>query len=295
MIFKDLFYAMKSPGRYGDFLKRKGWMVFLYGFFLITAYFLIVNVVPMARFQILYGGFQGIVERGVPDFELENGRLHLKDSWYLDEQGVYVDIDTSRDWVQENQEEVEKILQDGSYYAVMIADGSTMAVKSDGSVEIFHFGDLTGLNLSKDDIYQFIPLLDLIIVLIMIAWYIADIALFFLGALILGLAGLIFRQAFNARLSFGQLFLLSIYAKTAALILKGVLNVFSIPVPFGTAMYMAISCGYLALAIKGISEEQERERQLSEMNASWKGGNPVWKPEGRDEDPDRNMNENSGE
>ena len=142
---------------------------------------------------------------------------------------------------------------------------------------------------------QFIPLLDLIIVLIMIAWYIADIALFFLGALILGLAGLIFRQAFNARLSFGQLFLLSIYAKTAALILKGVLNVFSIPVPFGTAMYMAISCGYLALAIKGISEEQERERQLSEMNASWKGGNPVWKPEGRDEDPDRNMNENSGE
>ena len=68
MIFKDLFYAVKSPGRYGDFLKRKGWMVFLYGFFLITAYFLIVNVVPMARFQILYGGFQGVVERCDPEF-----------------------------------------------------------------------------------------------------------------------------------------------------------------------------------------------------------------------------------
>lgn len=305
MIFKDIFNAVKAPGKYGEFLKRKGWMVFLYGVLLITIYFLIVNVIPVARFQFAYGGFRQVAEKAIPEFRLEDGRLYLEKTWYLNEshgredgswringEGIYLNIDTSREWVEGDMDEIQDILRDDSYSTVLIADSSNMAVKSEGRVQFINFSDLEGLNFSKEDIYRFIPMLDLFVILVLIVWYVFDIVIFFLGALIISLIALIIRAALKSQVTFGRLFALCIYARTLPLIIKMILNTFHIPVPFFWMMSVILSLAYLALAMKGIIEEQELEAQMNRMENSWKAGEPVWKPAGEEkEDQEKDKKE----
>ena len=266
-MFRDMYYAVKSPAAYKEFLTRKKWKVFFYGVLLITIYFLLVNVFPFARFQIMHGGFQTLAERYIPEFELRNGKLHMDDTFHVDQSGMYIDVDTSSVWVESQQQEVMKILKSRYYSTVLIVDSKTMAMKNDGKIQMIDFRDFGGMNLTKSDIYGYIPILNIILAVFMVVWYLFDIALFFFGVLVLSLLGLIARAVIKADLTFGQIFVMGVYARTLSLAIKAVLNMFQVGVPFFWMMSMIISVVYLSLAFKQIREEKEEEERRAALEA----------------------------
>ena len=266
-MFRDMYYAVKSPAGYKEFLTRRKWKVFFYGVLLITIYFLLVNVFPFARFQIMHGGFQTLAERYIPEFELRDGRLHMEETYHLDQAGLYMDIDTSSIWVENQQQEVMEILKSRYYTSVLIIDSKTLAMKSDGKIQMMDFKDLDGINLKKSDIYGYIPMLNIILAVFMVIWYLFDIALFFFGVFVLSLLGLIVKAVVKAELTFGQIFIMGVYARTLSLAMKAVLNMFHVGVPFFWMMSMIISVVYLSLAFKHIREEKEEQEQKAALEA----------------------------
>ncbi|MEY8338224.1 DUF1189 domain-containing protein [Lachnospiraceae bacterium 62-35] len=259
MIFVDLAYAVKSPSKYKRFLDRKAWQVILYGVLLIAVYFLLANVLPMVRFQRMYGNFQALVERHIPEFELKNGRFYMEPVFFLDESRIYVDVDTSMEWVSARQDEVMNILKDRYYMTVIISDSRNMAVKSNDDIQFIDFQNLYGMNFGKKDLYRFIPVINTVITLGMILWYLFDIALFFFGILILSLIGLGIKSAIGGDLSFGKIYCLSVYARTLPLMIKMLLALVHIRIPFFWLMSIAISAAYLNAAFKKLQEEKEQE------------------------------------
>ncbi|RGY98109.1 DUF1189 domain-containing protein [Clostridium sp. AM58-1XD] len=266
-MFRDMYYAVKSPAEYKEFLTRKKWKIFLYGVLLITIYFLLVNVFPFARFQIIHGGFQTLAERYIPEFELRDGRLYMDDTFHVDQAGMYMDVDTSSVWVENQQQEVMEIMRSRYYSTVLIVDSKTLAMKNDGKIQMIDFKDLSGMNLTKSDIYGYIPMLNIILAVIMVVWYFFDIALFFFGVLILSLLGLIVRAVMKTELTFGQIFIMGVYARTLSIAIKAVLNMFHVGVPFFWMMSMIISVVYLSLAFKHIREEREEQERKAALEA----------------------------
>lgn len=269
MVFKDMFYAVKSPADYKSFLEKKGWKVFLYGVLLITVYFLLVNVFPVARFQVMHGGFRSIIEYMVPEFEIKDGKLSVPQKIRIDRQDAYVlvDVDTDYEWIEDDWAEVEQVMKESAYRTMLFADCRTIAVKSSGQVEKINVRDLKGMDISKESIYKFIPMANLIVVLIMAIGYIVDIALFFFGVLIISLLGMIAKAVMKADfpgLTFGRIFLLCVYARTTPIAIKAVLNMFHVGVPFFWMMSAAISLVYLSLALKSMKEAEE-EKSYSEQ------------------------------
>ncbi len=62
----------------------------------------------------------------------------------------------------------------------------------------------------------------------------------------------------DVRLTFGQIFCLSVYARTTPLALKAILNMLRTPIPFFFLISLIISVVYVSLAVNGVKEEREK-------------------------------------
>lgn len=71
---------------------------------------------------------------------------------------------------------------------------------------------------------------------------------FFLGALITALLGMIVASCTRTRVSFGQIYILAVYSRALPLLIKALLSLFSIRIPFFTVLNYGLSVFILYLA-----------------------------------------------
>lgn len=256
-VWKELALSVVSPRSYEKFLKDRKAKVFLFGFLLLVFYFIIIIVVPLMKLQLVNGGLPGLLNRYVPDFTLTDGRLWVEKEINYDSDGICVMINTSSDYQLYDADQIAPLLR--GYSTVLAADSEKVIVKSGGRVEQFYFDEFPAASFSRMDLMMFAPYVYLFAVAFMMAAFLIMGLGFFLGALIVALIGLIVASCMKCQLTFGQLYNLSLHARTPSLLLKAILSFLPFTVPFFLFLNFGISVCYLAGAISKMKEKKLME------------------------------------
>lgn len=250
-VFKELVLSVYDFKSYKEFLKNKGSKVFLAALILMLIYFTATILIPLAQFQIQTGGIARGLRENVPEFQLQDGTLWVDEIVEYEDGGTYVLIDTDPDSVFYDAGEIDASLTD--YTQVILMDSEKMIVKDNGQVNGMYFSDMD-LELSKDDLKAIVPFIYVFGILILVLAFWLMTGLFFFGVLFVALVGMIAASCLKCNLTFGQIYLLGIYARTLPILIKAVVSF----LPFGIPMFWVLNFGlsilYLILAMQKMKE-----------------------------------------
>lgn len=251
-VFKELTLSVYDTKSYKEFLKNKPTKVFLAGMVLMVVYFLLTMVAPFMKFQIEYGGFANIIQEYVPDFELKDGVLWTEETFEYEEGGTYILIDTDPDFYFYNADEIEYYISD--YYQVILMDSEKVIIKDKGQIQSAYFSDL-GIDFTKENLFGFVPYAYLIVGAFLLIAFLFMTGAFFFGVLFVALLGMIAASCMKFQLTFGQLYLLGIYARTLPILIKAVLSYLPFTIPMFFVINFGISVLYLVLAIQKMRDQ----------------------------------------
>lgn len=255
-IFKELILSIYSYKSYGEFLKNKKSKVFLFAIVLMFFYFLFYMPVPFAFNMITAGTFAEQIEDALPEFELKDGYLWMEEPYEYDDGREYICIDTDPEYVFYNADEIGEYLY--GYTRAILMDSEKMILKSNGVIRELYFTDLE-LELNKQSLINLAPFIYLIVGITMVLSYLWMTALFFFGVLFVALIGMIVASCMNYQLTFGQSYLLGIYARTLPLIIKSVVNLLPFGIPFFFVINFGISVLIIGCAIRRMKESMLRK------------------------------------
>lgn len=262
-IFKEMALSIYSYGSYGKFLQNKKGKVFGFGTLLILFYFMITMFIPSLIQMVAPNGVLHTIVENIPEFELKDGYLQVEDTFEYDEGGVYVDIDTDPEWVFYSADEMIPYLND--YTDAILIDSEKMIVKSNGQVQELKFSDIEG-EFTRDDLLQFVPWIYVIYVICMIFFYLWEAALFFLGVLFVAALGMIVASVMKVSLTFGQIYLISVYSRTLPLIIKAVLSFLPVHVPFFWLVNFGLSVFILGMAMRKLQDQAQPPQQQTDYH-----------------------------
>lgn len=252
-IFKEMLLSIYDFKSYGGFLRNRKGKVFCFGLLLMLLYFILTWILPFARFHSITGGFVRLVREYVPDFKLENGRLWLEESFEYDYMGTYIYIDTNEDYQLGEGEELMSG-ENAAYSNILLMNSQKMLMKNEGEIASMLYSDL-GLEFSKENLMGLASTYYLVLILLMVFGCLWIILLFFFGVLFVALIGMVVAALMNYNLTFGELYQLGIYARTLPLLIKGVLKLFSLTIPYFFLINFGISVVWIALAIKEMKKK----------------------------------------
>lgn len=258
-VFGEVSYSFCGVGKYPEFLKNKKGKVFGYVVWVVFLFTLISHLFTIPNVKVFVEEAKEAV-RELPDFSMNDGRLQATESYYYDEDGMMIIVETgygayinqyqTSDWYE--------ILED--YEVAVIMDETTILLKSDESIDIYDYPE--SISLKKADIYDWIDYVYILVAIYLVFAYLFSLAGYFLSALLVALMGMMISSFMNKRMTFGQLYLLSLYAKTLPYLLKGILKLLNISF-FGYFVVTFVIAGlYLGFALRRINEQEEEQNRM---------------------------------
>lgn len=256
-VFLELVYAVAGVKHYPEFLKNKKSKVCLYVALIVFLYFVLANVrlIPSAM-ELVAETKEAVL--AVPDFQLKSGYLQMEESFYFEqdnvlimlepEYGSYINSVPQSDWYA---------MLDGCDFAV-VADETTMLLKNNGEINIFDYS--ADVVLSRDWIYSLIDYIYVAIAVYLVFVYLFSFAGYFLAAVFVTFVAMVICSFMNQKLTFGQLYLLALYAKTLPLLVKGVLKLAEIGFFGYSVVAFAIACLYVGFAIRHMNIQEEQKK-----------------------------------
>lgn len=258
-LFQEMFYAIAGVKHYPDFLKNKKGKVFLYVAVIVLIYSAIVHLRTIPSTMDVVSEVREAV-MSFPDFELKSGKLQMEDSFYYDadktlimmesEYSSYIREYSASDW--------HEMLYD--YDFVIIMDETTILIKNNGELNIYDYPD--DLRISKNWVYEKIDYIYVFIAIYIVFSYLFSSAGYFLAALFVALAGMIICSFMHQKLTFGQIYLLSLYAKTLPLFVKGLLKLINFSFFAFSVIAFAIACLYVGFAIHHMDLLDEEKKRV---------------------------------
>ncbi|MBP3204432.1 MAG: DUF1189 domain-containing protein [Lachnospiraceae bacterium] len=265
-VFQEMGAAIAKIGSYGQFLKNKKGKVFGYAVLLVTIYFVIANIRGAIGAAVFVGGLEPMIREHVPDFNLENGKFYIEETFELDEDGMLVSLDSNADWVMSMTEaEWRRALVD--YDQAAICDQNGVVIKNEGKVQMTAWPK--EWNFSREDLIGFLPYVSGAIIVFYLISYPCAIAMYFFSALFVALICMLIASIQKYRFGFGQIYQLTIYGKTLSLLLKGLFKLTGlrmIPVlgSLSGLVFFVLSCVYVCLAMAQI----DKQRKVMQMNTA---------------------------
>ncbi len=244
-VFSEIFYSIAGVKRYPEFLKNKKGKAVLYVALVVLIYFAVSNIRTIPNTMDVVSEIREAVLR-FPDFTLSSEGLQMEEPFYYEEDGMLFDVASDYgSYINDNSlSEWYEMLYD--YDVALIMDETTMVLKSDGEVNIYDFADLTiDIQITRNWVYDKIKYIYPIVVVFLIFSYLFSFIGYFLTALFVALIGMIMCSFMKQKLTFGQLYLLSLYAKTLPLFIKGLLNLINYSISGFWLLSFAIACLYV--------------------------------------------------
>lgn len=251
-VFKELVVSVYDFKSYKNFLKNRASKVFLAGLILMVVYFSLSVLVPFIRFQASTGGFVKIIEEYVPEFELSDGVLYVEEPIEYEENGMYVCVDTDPDTVFYDVGEIDYYISD--YYQVILMDSEKVIVKDKGEISGIYFSDVD-FEFSKAELMNLVPYAYGITIGCMVIVFIFMTGAFFFGVLIVALLGMIVASCMKYQLTFGQLYVLGVYARTLPILIKALCSLLPFSIPMFGIINFGLSVLYVVLAIQKMKEQ----------------------------------------
>ena len=125
--------------------------------------------------------------------------------------------------------------------------------KDGGDIQEMPYSAL-GFDFERDDLLRLAPYVYIFGFLILVFGYIFDVAFFFLGVVFVALIGMIIASAMDKKLTFGQLYKMSVYSRTVPLLLKALVSLLPFSIPMFWVINFGISAVILIFAIKSIPD-----------------------------------------
>lgn len=258
-VFSEIFFSIAGVKHYSDFLKNKKEKVILYVAIVVFIYLAITNVRTFPNTKNVVAELQEAV-LNLPDFYLKSGKLRMEESFSYEiddilivmesEYGSYINNLSESDW--------QSALID--YDSVFVMDETSILLKSNGDLNIYDYP--VDFQISRDWVYDKIDYIYLIVAVYIVFSYIFSLIGYFLTALLVALVGMIICSFSSQKLTFGQLYLLSLYAKTLPLFIKGLLKLIDYSFFGFFIVAFAIACLYVGLAIHHIDMMAKENRRV---------------------------------
>lgn len=260
-IFRELFYSFWGVEKYPEFLKNKKGKVFGYTIVVVLLYSIIANLMTIPNtVSFVKEAREMLLE--FPDFQIKSGYLEIEESFTYDdglnlvmlesEYGSYIREYTTSEWYASLE----------YYDFVVISDETTILLKNNGSIDIYDYP--VDFSFSRDTIYSWIDYTYPIIIIYLILAVIFSAIGYFFTALIVALAGMIISSCMSRKLTFGQLYLWALYAKTLPLLVKGLLNLISVSIFGFFILSFTVSCVYIGFAINHMNQMDKEKNKVNE-------------------------------
>lgn len=258
-IFKEMFFSVTGVKHYPEFLRNKTGKVVLYVTVLILLYFVLTNLRTLPSTADMVSDVREAVME-FPDFKLDSRKLRMEESFYYDEDEILIMMEPEYgSYIREVSEaDWRDMLYD--YDTVFIADETTVLIKNGGDTNIYDYPD--DLQLSRDWVYEKIDYIYLIMTVFLIFSYLFSLMGYLFAAVFVALVGMIICSFMNQKLTFGQLYLLALYAKTLPLFIKGLLKLIKCSFFGYFVLAFAVACLYLGFAIHHMDLLDEENRRV---------------------------------
>ncbi len=258
-IFKEMFFSVAGVKHYPEFLRNKAGKVVLYVTVLLLLYFALANLRTIPSTADMVSEVREAVMM-FPDFKLHAGKLQMEESFYYSEDGVQIMMESEfgsylRDFSEAEWRDVTSDMD-----LVFVADETTVLIKNNGELNLYDYPD--DWDLSRDWVYEKINYIYVIMAVFLLFSWLFSLAGYLLGALFVALVGMIICSFMNRKLTFGQLYLLSLYAKTLPLFIKGLLKLIHYSFFGYSVLAFAVACLYLGFAIHHMDLTDRENRSV---------------------------------
>ncbi|MBO5093747.1 MAG: DUF1189 domain-containing protein [Lachnospiraceae bacterium] len=258
-VFQELALSVWNFKSYVQFVNNTGGKVFGFSALLLAIYLLVTSIA--SAFGML-GGIADIWREliaEVPNFVLENGELTV-DGVYEMEGGasyLYVNTDTVIS-------EAEAEAAFAKYRSAILIDAEKIAVQSsDKERQTISHNELQQLigdgRYTKADLQRFLPYLYGIMAVLFIFLFVGRIAAFYLRIVAVSLPVIVIAYLMKMDYSYGKVFKLSVYTRTVPVLIRMLLVVTGLSIPFFWLIDIFISALYAYLALDAVKRETTPE------------------------------------
>lgn len=185
----------------------------------------------------------------VPEFRLQNGEFVFEGKM-----PYYISSSTSEVFVIDTTGQVTKSVLDTAKSGLLITKDKVYIKRNALELQEFNLREAPeGFTLTKAKVIEFLPKLSWIMLVFIVFGFVFVLAWKLLNAVLLALVGLIANSVFKAKLSYGQLLSISIYALTLPMLLElaySLVLVTGVYIPRFWMIYWLISILYVTFAVK---------------------------------------------
>nr|WP_302597037.1 DUF1189 domain-containing protein [uncultured Cellulosilyticum sp.] len=256
--FKNALYNAEA---YAVFLKQGLGKGILYIFILSLILGGIISLKTAYGFNKGINEFINQSEGELPSFRIQDGRLSVDATMpitYKAEDMLFI-IDTEQD--------IDDAALEGYKQGIVISATKMYSKKSTGQVEMLEFANCKDLEVTTTDIAEFITRIRGIGVAIIIA---CGTLFSFIGKLlsifiVMGIGGIIVGALVHCKTNYEMSCQLGAYALTVPMLLKFILGLIGMTVPYFFVIYYGIALVYVGRALKAI-ERQTINSENANMN-----------------------------
>ncbi|HHU78539.1 MAG: DUF1189 domain-containing protein [Caldicoprobacterales bacterium] len=243
---------------YRSLSRMKGGKSFLYIFLLFLLIYVIGSTYTGAQFGNIIGHMQTALAENVPDFKLADGKFSFAGEmpYKISEDGFLMVIDTTGQTTLDDFKNVAN--------GVLITEDEVSVVNM-SRVETTPFSMMEPLEISKDQIIQFLPGLKVLLIIGMAFWFLFAFAGKLFGILLLSLIAMIATSMFQKRLTFLNQWNVAVYASTLPMLVKLLNSLSGGPLRgFMFVIYWGLAITYVFLGIYNMSDKNDESVQVME-------------------------------
>ena len=192
---------------YKSLSQTKGGKSFLYILLLFLIVYFIGNIYVSTQINDVIGHLGTALKEDIPDFRLADGKFSFSGPmpYRFEEDGFLMIVDTTG---QTSLNEFEGVMN-----GILITEEELTTIET-GRTQILSFSDFRSLEISKDQIIDFLPSINGIIWVILVIWFFFAFAGKLFGILVLALLSMIATAMFHQKLTFLNQWNVAIYAST---------------------------------------------------------------------------------
>lgn len=238
---------------YHSLSRTRGGKSFLYIFLLFLLVYLISGVYNGVQVTSTIDFLQNTITDKVPDFSLSNGRFYFAGEmpFRIENEDFLFVIDTTG---QTTKDDFKNAING------MLITEDELVVTQMGKTEITPFSVMAPLEISKNQVVQFLPALKALIIIAFSVWFLFAFAGKLFGILLLSLAAMIATAIFQKKLTFLNQWNIAIYASTLPMLIKLVNTLLGSPISgFMFFIYWGLAITYVFLGIYYIPQNHQSE------------------------------------
>lgn len=251
--FSQLVESITKMETYYYFLKRTSGKAILYLFLLSLIFGTASSLRTVYDFSSGVTKFVSYLNSEVPDFTFDNGELHMNGPMPV----VLGETDSNIFIIDTSGKTNESVLN--SYSDGILITKHELIQKENYGVKKQSFAMMQGVRFTKNSIIAFLPFFKFVNIFIIVFGIIFHFLGKLISALWLAIAGTIISGIVKYKLSFETQYKLGVYTLTLPIILKAILKILRVNVPYFWVIYYGIAVVYLWKAITMLKKDTDRE------------------------------------